>query len=197
MSIIEDNVTYTFTASGGEVITLRRMSDRQRTRFFNFTFAAVRQKFTDFIKLVVTEDGGLLTGVTVEEAQPAFDAYRTQVYAVVDDLLVEPHDVVVIRGWDHPGDYADISGMLNALVEAEAPKQQDNGIPTPDKVDEMSDKEIERLGEPSAPKRRRASTSPSLPAEETSCGGAVVTEAEPPTIFEMSPTPSSNDGSST
>jgi hypothetical protein len=190
MEIIEDKVSYTFTASGGEVITLRRMSDRQRTRFFNFTFAAVRQKFQDFIKLVVTEEGGLLTGVTVKEAQPAFDAYREQVYAVVDDLLMEPHDVTVIRSWDHPGDYADLSGLLNTVVEAEVPKQDDVSVPTPDKVDEMSDKEIERLGEPSASKRRRANTSPSSPVTETCSSGAESTADEKPAIFEMSPTPS-------
>jgi hypothetical protein len=188
MDINEDNINYTFTARGGEVITLRRMSDRQRTRFFIFTFATIGQKFKNFMELVVTEDDGVMTGVTPEEAQPAYDAYRKQVYAVVDELLVEPQEVEVIRSWDHPGDYVDISGLLNAVIEAEVP--QYTNIPTPGKVDEMDDKEIERLGESSAPKRRRASTSHSSPVTETSSGGATPTADELPATSEMSPNPS-------
>lgn len=188
MDTHEDNVVYEFVASDKTVIKLRRMSDRQRTRFANFTMAAVQKSLNDFLRTVIEDkviDGKttqVMTGATVEEVRPKYDNFRHQLFAVVDELLVDPADLEILNGWDHPGDYADLTELGTLIINTEFASQDSTAVPPPEKVDEMSDKEIERLGESSARKSHRGSTSRSSTAAATSSSGAESTPDEKPVI---------------
>lgn len=187
MDIYEDDVVYEFTASDGVVIKLRRMSDRQRSRVLNFTVAEIQKAFTDFLQMLVGPDGTLI-GTSEEEIQPYYDRFLHGAVKMCKDILVNPDDAHIIESWNHPGDYPDINNLLNGIIAHEQP--QSDVIPKPDKVDEMSDEEVKRLGESSARKSRRGNISQSLPAEATSSSGAGNTQDEKPVISEMSPTQS-------
>jgi hypothetical protein len=181
LKAFEDEVTYDFTASDGVVIKLRRMSDRQRTRFQNFTMASIHKALQDFLAVMISPEQ-MMTGVSVEDAQPSYDHYRSLVMSLVKDVLVDPADLKIMESWDHPGDYVDFSNIGNSIMEGEFGAQENPVVPPPDKVDGMDDKEIERLGESSGKKSRRASTSPSLtPAATSSSGTESLPDATPAT----------------
>jgi hypothetical protein len=183
MDVLEDSVIYKFTASDGAEIELRRMSDRQRTRFYGFTANELQKCFLAFSRLGMRNwDVDSQESVTVAEIQPVYDRYRNALLPFVVNLLINPDDEETIRRWDHPGDWQDLAGLLNRIVEVEAPESGGTTIPMPDKVDNLPQKEVERLGESSAPASRRGSGSRSKSAAVTSSNGVGSTLAEKPVI---------------
>jgi len=177
VSVPEENVTYNFIASDQTVIRLRRMSDRQRTRFFGFEVVEIQRSMMPFMEMIANDPD-----ITREKAQPLYDRYRHTLIEKVRDILVDAADADVIESWNHPGDHADLDNLGQYIVANESPKEEETAIPHPNKVDALDDKEIERLGEPSARKSRRASTSPSLEVAATSSVGAESTPVEKPAI---------------
>jgi hypothetical protein len=175
VSVPEENVTYDFIASDQTVIKLRRMSDRQRTRFFGFEVVEIQRSMMPFMEMIANDPD-----ITREKAQPLYDRYRRTFIEKVRDILVDPADAEVLSAWDHPGDHADLDNLGQFIVSNESPKEEETAVPHPDKVDALDDKEIERLGEPSARKSRRGSTSPSLEVAATSSVGAESTPVKKP-----------------
>jgi hypothetical protein len=187
-AVLEDAITYEFVASDKTVIRLRRMSDRQRTRYTSFTLGSVSSYFMKYAAATNVEGGNVVDPV---EVQPLYDDYHRIVVDAVRDLLVDPAQVEVLNSWDHPGDWPDLVGLLTAIGAAEMPRDESApDIPKPELVDGMNDKEVQRLGEDSAPKLGVVNTTRSKSRTATSSSGAESTKDEKPATSEMSPSAS-------
>jgi hypothetical protein len=188
MSVPEDQVTYEFEASDKTIVHLRRMSDRQRTRFTGTGYVEANKRLLVFARfgqanIEINSD----TVVSTDDLRPLYNALHECVLDLVRDLTVDQKDYDAVASWDHPGDWTDLGALINRIVEIELPSQDSSPIPPPEKVDEMSDQEVARLGESSEPKSGRGRTKRSSSVEATSSNGTESTQAEKLEIVETSP----------
>lgn len=187
---LDETMTYDFVASDKTVIKLRRMSDRQRTRLFGFSIGAVHGMFQRFIAACNPQQDD---APSRESVQPLYDDFRNNLLSVIQDILVNPDDLKIMQDWDHPGDWVDLygdNGIFGAIVAKEAPPATETVVPLPEAVEALTDEEVNRLGESSAPKPGAVATTRSRSRSATSSDGAESTKAEKPETSGTSPSPS-------
>jgi hypothetical protein len=185
--VSEDQVTYTFEASDKAVITLRRLTDRERTRLFGWAYKEIIKRFQLFAnRSDVNINEASEEVVSTEEIQPLYDAFRNPLLAVVRPL-VSAKDYKVLESWSDPGDWIDLYALLMRINVEEIPKAEETVVPKPEDVDNLTDDEVARLGGSSPPKSTRGGTRRSSPAAATSSSGTASTPVTTPEIAATSP----------
>lgn len=154
---MQDLGRYSYACADGSSMELRRMSEREQERFAKGPALWLLDCLNDFAEV----------------------QNHTRLMALLEDLRAIVKQVGIdeayrlVRGFDDPKFWADIPKLALRILQSEGivATAEEGQLPAPEKVDQLPEAEVERLGESLAPSSSPANTSPcDSPAETCSAG---------------------------
>jgi hypothetical protein len=159
---IQDLGRYSYGCADGSKLELRRMSEREQERFSKGPALWLLDCLNDFAEV----------------------QNHTRLLALLEDLRAIVKQVGIdeayrlVRGFDDPQFWADIPKLALRILQAEGivATAEESQLPTPEKVEQLGEMEVERLGEGLALSSSQLSTSPcDSPAATCSAGSGSTT----------------------
>lgn len=179
---------YEYQCVDGTVLRLRRMSDRERE---SFLLGKGQAMFRQASKLAEELD---------EMGAPAdwefYLKYIKTLRKLIKGIAISKEAVAVLEKLDERDRWYDAILLTIRIFSAEFALSQGQDVPEqttvqmPDEIDELPDKEVERLGESSPPNSQAGDTSPASAPAGTSSSGAKRTKARKRKTSATSPSQS-------